>query len=93
MLPRMERRAVMFVGRVQGVGFRATATGVAQRHAVTGWVRNEPDDTVRLEVQGSAAAIDRMLSELRERMGRFIVKEVVSAMTPDPDEEGFRIQR
>jgi acylphosphatase len=93
MLPGMERRAVMFVGRVQGVGFRATAAGVAGRHPVTGWVRNEPDDTVRLEVQGSAAAIDGMLAELRERMGRFIVKEVASAMTADPSEAGFRIRR
>lgn len=83
----------MFVGRVQGVGFRATASDAASKHPVTGWVRNEPDDTVRLEVQGTTAAIDAMLADLRERMGRFIVREFESVMTPDPAEEGFRISR
>lgn len=83
----------MFVGRVQGVGFRATAADVAGGHPVTGWVRNEPDDTVRLEVQGQPAAIERMLEELRERMRRHIVREFASAMTVEPGEEGFRIRR
>ena len=89
----MERRGIMFVGRVQGVGFRATAADVASGHAVTGWVRNEPDDTVRLEVQGQPAAIEGMLSELRERMRRHIVREFPTGMTVEEGEEGFRIRR
>ncbi len=83
----------MFVGRVQGVGFRATAADVATGYAVTGWVRNEIDDTVRLEVQGEPAAIERMLEELRDRMKRHIVREFESPMSTEPDEEGFRIRR
>jgi acylphosphatase len=89
----MERRIVTFVGRVQGVGFRATAVDAAAGHAVSGWVRNEPDDSVRLEVQGEAAAVEGMLAELRVRMRRNIVREVVSAGMIEEGEEGFRIRR
>ena len=83
----------MFVGRVQGVGFRATAADVASGHAVSGWVRNEPDDSVRLEVQGDQAAVEGVLLELRGRMRRHIAREFESALPVVPDEEGFRIQR
>jgi Acylphosphatase len=47
----MERRRIVFSGRVQGVGFRATARAVASRFEVTGWVRNADDGTVEMEVQ------------------------------------------
>ena len=38
----MSVRAVVFHGRVQGVGFRWTTQTVAERFPVRGWVRNEP---------------------------------------------------
>jgi acylphosphatase len=68
----MIRRQVRYTGRVQGVGFRAAARGVARLHPVTGWVRNEPDGSVLMEVQGSAAAVDAVLAGITERMGRNI---------------------
>jgi acylphosphatase len=52
------RRAVIFRGQVQGVGFRWTTCRVAASHAVRGWVRNEPDGTVRCEVEGEPADIE-----------------------------------
>ena len=36
---------LIFVGRVQGVGFRFTAYNVAKRYQLTGMVRNVPDGT------------------------------------------------
>jgi acylphosphatase len=89
----MERRIVTFVGRVQGVGFRATAVDVASGFPVSGWVRNEPDDSVRLEVQGASSAVEGMLADLRVRMKRNIVRELVSAGMIEEGEEGFRIRR
>ena len=43
---------MVFHGRVQGVGFRYTAKMLAQSLGLTGWVKNEWDDTVVMEVQG-----------------------------------------
>lgn len=72
----------MYIGRVQGVGFRATAAKIAEGFPITGWVRNEPDRSVLLEVQGTQADIDAFLAALRAAMGRKIQSEI-SGPIPD----------
>ena len=52
------RRRLRFTGRVQAVGFRYTATCVADEDKVTGWVKNLPDGDVLLEVQGLPKDVD-----------------------------------
>lgn len=52
-------------GRVQGVGYRAFAARAALRHGVVGGVRNMDDGRVELEVEGTPAAIDALLQDLR----------------------------
>ena len=47
-------------GRVQGVGFRNYVRGWARTLGLVGWVRNEPDGTVRVVAEGGAAALDRL---------------------------------
>jgi len=89
----MERRHIEFQGRVQGVGFRATARDIASGHPVTGWVQNDPDGGVILEVQGPAPAVDAYLEDLRATMGRLITTEHASMMPIDPQERGFQIRR
>ena len=46
------RKRIVFYGRVQGVGFRYTAKRLAQSLGLTGWVKNEYDGTVVMEIQG-----------------------------------------
>lgn len=67
-------RMVYYTGRVQGVGFRATAEYLARDHAVTGWVKNLKDGRVQLLVEGSEEAIQEFLAALHKRLGRYIVK-------------------
>lgn len=67
------RKHIVFHGRVQGVGFRYTAKYLAQSLGLTGWVRNEWDDTVTMEVQGREELINQMLVKLNH--GQFIVIE------------------
>ena len=55
------RKRIIFRGRVQGVGFRYTAKYLAQSLGLTGWVRNEYDGTVLLEIQGSEYMINKLL--------------------------------
>ena len=48
-------------GRVQGVFFRDSMRGEAQRLGISGWVRNRGDGTVEAAVQGEAAAVDAIV--------------------------------
>ena len=48
---------VIYSGRVQGVGFRATVLQFARTYRVTGFVRNQRDGTVELGVEGLEAEI------------------------------------
>jgi len=89
----MVRQRLNFQGRVQRVGFRARARFVAEHHYVTGWVRNEPDGTVLLEIQGSREAVDEYLAELRRRTSGLVEREMHAEITPVPDERGFTVER
>ena len=68
----MIRRTVHFTGRVQGVGFRATTSSIARRHAVTGTVENLPDGRVRLVAEGDEATVDAFVADVRAAMDRHI---------------------
>lgn len=55
------RKRIIFHGRVQGVGFRYTAKYLAQSLELTGWVKNEWNGTVTMEVQGREQLINKLL--------------------------------
>jgi acylphosphatase len=89
----MERREFRFTGRVQGVGFRATARVVASGHAVTGWVRNDPEGSVTTQVQGEARDIDAFLADLRRAMARNIETVSATAVPLIAGEAVFEVRR
>ena len=62
---KIERRRYRFYGEVQAVGFRWTALTAARSCGATGWVRNEPDESVTMEIQGTERQIDRVLAALQ----------------------------
>lgn len=53
LVPGTRRLALRFCGEVQGVGFRWTSQIVANRVGCTGWVKNEFDGSVSMELQGT----------------------------------------
>ena len=79
------RKHITFYGRVQGVGFRYTAKYLAQSMDLTGWVENEWDGTVTMEVQGSEILINKLLVGLNNN--RFITIEWMDAKEIPPKEE------
>lgn len=89
----MVRRGVRFIGRVQGVGFRATAKHVADGFVVSGWVRNEPDRSVAMEVQGGQDEVEAFLSALNDRMAGYVDSFQALDMPPVDCERGFVIRR
>lgn len=53
-----------FTGRVQGVGFRYRAGKLSSALGLTGWVKNEPDGSVTMELQGDEVLLERVLHGL-----------------------------
>lgn len=53
-------------GRVQGVGFRHFTTQTARSAGLNGWVRNEPDGTVRLVAEGDRTDLEALLQQVKE---------------------------
>ena len=59
------RRALRVRGRVQGVGFRWATQREARALGLRGWVRNAPDGSVEIEVEGHEAAVGRLVTWAR----------------------------
>lgn len=53
----VEHRTIRVHGRVQGVRFRVTAQGEADRLGLHGYARNESDGAVCIEVEGEPEAL------------------------------------
>ena len=80
-------------GRVQGVGFRYSTVDQANRHGVTGWVRNMPSGQVEVFAQGPDIDVNQFLAWLAvgPRLASVTGVEVVSA-EPDTGVTTFRIR-
>lgn len=85
------RKHIVFHGRVQGVGFRYTAKYLARSLSLTGWVKNEWDGTVTMEIQGRELMVNKLLKGLNR--GQFITIEWMDATEiPLEQEGGFSVR-
>ena len=75
-------KRVIYSGMVQGVGFRYTARRIAQGYDVAGYVRNLPDGTVELVVQGEPGEVERFLNAVASRMADCIQGRTIHDETP-----------
>ena len=64
------RQHMRITGQVQGVGFRYRAKYAASALGVTGWVKNEWDGSVTMEIQGREEDIDQVILHVEE--GRYV---------------------
>ena len=78
-----------FYGWVQGVGFRWRARHAASLYGATGWVHNEDDGTVTLELQGTEAQIDQVIQAIQRGKYIRIERMEVRGMPVDFEERGF----
>lgn len=86
------RVRVVYSGRVQGVGFRATCVQLSRRTVVVGFVRNLDDGRVELEVEGAERHVEDFLASIRSHMGGFIGSAERTNMTPLESERAFTIE-
>lgn len=87
----MIAKHIIFVGRVQGVGFRFTAHRIARRHQLTGFVRNLPDGTVEMLAQGRPEDIDDYIRDMKESFTGYLRETQIREIPPDPRYTDFRI--
>ena len=64
----MIRRRVVFRGQVQGVGFRYTTQAISRHHQAVGFVRNLPDRTVELVIEGHSPQLSEFQQAIEARM-------------------------
>jgi acylphosphatase len=86
------RRSVTVRGLVQGVSFRWYTCRQAERLGLSGWVRNQPDGSVRLEVQGRPDDVEELVAWARDGPPHARVSSVeVTELAADAEPAGFEI--
>jgi acylphosphatase len=89
-----KRLSARITGRVQGVGFRNFTQRRARRLGLTGWVRNEPDGSVRLEAEGPREVLDDLVEAVHQGPRMAAVDDVEVAWDDATDEfEVFQVRR
>ena len=89
----MEQMAkhILFSGQVQGVGFRYTASRIAGRYNLTGFVRNLPDGDVEMLVQGSEHDIDNCIADVQDYFAGYIQDTKIEPVPYNSRHTDFRI--
>lgn len=83
---------VVYVGRVQGVGFRHTVRSIATHYPVKGYVKNMPDGTVEMVASGSKAAVEGLLNDVARRFHGNIRGSERTAVAKTGDFNDFEIR-
>jgi acylphosphatase len=89
---RVVRYRVLISGLVQGVSFRDACRRTAERHGVSGWVRNLQDGSVEAVFEGPADAVDALVEWSRHGPRLAVVKDVRVQAEPTEGSTGFQIR-
>ena len=89
-------RHIKVIGRVQGIGYRRWAEGVATQMGLSGWVRNSSDGTVEMMIKGNTDTVNSFLQQCLKGPGFSMVLGIqpvtIPTSAPAPIEEGvFKI--
>ena len=80
-------------GRVQGVGFRASAQQKAAELGIRGWVKNQPDGDVEIEAEGQEKALKQFAASIRQGFHPFmkVEKLIIRELEEEPGYTVFEI--
>ena len=88
------RKHIRVTGTVQGVNFRNTSKKCADELGLTGWVRNETDGSVEMEVQGTSSQIEELFDMISSRNSYVNIESIEAEIIPIiEDDEGFVVIR
>ena len=86
------RNVIRYTGHVQGVGFRMTAIMQANGLDVHGFVRNEPDGSVTMDVEATKADMKELMARIESAMSGRIDSIGIDERPPRDRDDGFRIE-
>ncbi len=87
----MIRAHIFYSGRVQGVGFRATAHAYAQNLKLCGWVKNLPDGRVEILAEGDREKITQLCQSLEKYFQGYIKDKNIDFVPAQGDHSDFDI--
>ena len=87
-LAALRRLHLVFRGQVQGVGIRWTSQIKARKVGCTGWVHNERDGSVTMELQGTDDQIARYFGEFGRAYARYPIDYVIDDKKDIPVVDG-----
>lgn len=88
----MRTVSILVAGRVQGVFFRKYTRDTALKYGLTGFVKNQNDGSVYIEVSGSEAAIAEFEKWCHKGSPGSKVEQVKSQQIPEKQFSGFDIR-
>lgn len=88
----MRTRRIQVFGKVQGVFFRASTKTTADDLNLHGWVRNETDGSVVIEVEGTETSIEEMIAWCQEGPTYAKVSDVILSEAEEMAFENFEIR-
>ena len=86
------RVRVVATGVVQGVWFRHACREAARAEGLGGWIRNRADGAVEAEIEGPAAAVERVVAWFRTGPPRAQVDFVDVTVVAAVGDQRFRIR-
>jgi acylphosphatase len=86
------RRRLIYHGRVQGVGFRATTYDIASGYPVAGYVRNLPGGTVELVAEGPIGNVEAFLAAVQSHFFGHISRIEAQPVQETEPLSGFTIR-
>jgi acylphosphatase len=88
----LERRQVLYSGRVQGVGFRYSTRSIARNYEITGFVRNLTDGRVEVVAEGAADQLGGFLDEVGDRLSGHIQQSQCDRLPAQQEFANFGIR-
>jgi acylphosphatase len=85
-------RRYQFFGRVQGVGFRYAAAGLAKAYGIRGYVRNCRDGSVELVAEGAQGDVEKLLDGLGQHFPGYIERRTDDECIPGETFGGFEVR-
>ncbi len=72
----MERISILISGKVTGVFFRAHVRDLARDLGVKGYVKNTPDDDLKVIAEGDKKVLDKLISFCKKGPESAVVEKV-----------------
>lgn len=89
----ISRREILFMGKVQKVGFRLEVFQLANKLGLTGWVENLADGSVRAQIQGEENRIDFLVQFMKSLRRAKVEKVEELNLEVKADEKEFKVKK